>query len=179
VAVSGKRPYQRRTTTVNTTNNNTNTHTNTHKIKTTSQAQVVAISSASDEASSSASPSKPVPGEAAVRVTAKLVEILRRENLKPATLKAWAEQAERILTKHPEPEVIAVMQWALVDSDNMFWRGRVYSMKHFANLFSTIRQQHGIKDAGTRKAAVTNPLAARATSLNDKHDFTSIAKGDL
>jgi hypothetical protein len=108
-----------------------------------------------------------------------LVDILRRENLKPATLKAWAEQAERTLAKYPEPEVMAVMQWALVDSENMFWRGRVYSMKHFANSFNTIRQQYGIKDAGTRKAVAANPLAARAASLNDKHDFSSISKGDL
>jgi uncharacterized protein YdaU (DUF1376 family) len=142
-----------------------------------SQAQVVAASSASDEASSSASPSKPVPGEAAVRVTARLVEILRRENLKPATLKAWAEQAERILTKYPEPEVVAVMQWALLDSDNMFWRGRVYSMKHFANFFRTIHQQYGIRGAGTRGA--TDPLAQRAASLKTGHDFSNMAKGDL
>jgi hypothetical protein len=161
----------------NPNNNNTKNNTKTNKIKTTSQAQVVATSSASDEASDSASSSKPGPGEAAIRVTAKLVEILRRENLKPATLKAWAEQAERILTKYAEPEVIAVMQWALVDSDNMFWRGRVYSMKHFANFFRTIHQQYGIRGAGTRGAV--DPLAARAASLSTGHDFTAIAKGDL
>ena len=161
----------------NPTNNNTKTHTNTNKKQVTRQAQVVAISSASDEASTSASPSKPGPGEAAIRVTAKLAEILRRENLKPATLKAWAELAEGILTKNGEQDVMTVMQWALVDSDNMFWRGRVYSMKHFVNFFRSIQQQYEIKGAGTRGAA--DPLAQRAASLKTGHDFSAIAKGDL
>jgi uncharacterized protein YdaU (DUF1376 family) len=140
-----------------------------------SQAQVVA-SSASDEASTTAS-TETHPGEAAVRVTAKLAEILRRENLKPATLKSWAVLAERILTKCSERDVLAVMQWALVESDNMFWRGRVYSMKHFANFFNTIHQQYGIRGAG--KSAVVDPLAARAASLQTGHDFSAMAKGDL
>jgi len=142
-----------------------------------SQAQVATTSLASGEASASASPSKPAPGEEAVRVTAKLAEFLRRENLKPATLKAWAELAERILIRHSEQDVMAVMQWALVDSDNMFWRGRVYSMKHFANFFRTIRQQYEIRGAGTRGAA--DPLAERAASLKTGHDFSAMAKGDL
>jgi uncharacterized protein YdaU (DUF1376 family) len=148
------------------TNTNTKTNTNTHKTK-TKQAQVVAIDS---EASTSA------PSEPAVRVAARLTEILKRDNLKPATQNAWAELAERILTNNTEQDVLAVMQWALVDSDNMFWRGRVYSMKNFANSFGTIRQQYGMKDAGKREA---DPLAKRAASISTGHDFTAIAKGDL
>jgi uncharacterized protein YdaU (DUF1376 family) len=154
---------------------------NKHKNKkTTSQAQVV-LQPASDEALNSASPETPNPGlsEAAGRVTAKLAEILRRENLKPATLNTWAQLAGRILEKHPEQEVLAVMQWALVDSDNMFWRGRVYSMKHFAHFFGTLKQQYEIRGAGTRRAAAVDPLAARAASLQTGHDFSAIAKGDL
>ncbi len=142
-----------------------------------SQAQVVATSSASGEASSPALPSKPVPGEAAFRVAAKLAELLRRENLKPTTQKAWAELADRILTKHGEQVVLAVMQWALVDSENQFWRGRVYSMKHFTGFFNTIRQQYEIRGAGNRKAA--DPLAQRAASIATGHDFSAISKGEL
>jgi uncharacterized protein YdaU (DUF1376 family) len=156
--------------------NTQDTTPNTQKTS-SSQAQVVADSSASNEARGSASSPKPGPGEAAVRVTAKLVELLHRENLKPATLKAWAELAERVLTKADEKTVMDVMQWALVDSDNMFWRGRVYSMKHFANSFNTIRQQYGLRGAGTRKAQ--DPLAARAASLQAGHDFSAMAKGDI
>jgi uncharacterized protein YdaU (DUF1376 family) len=145
------------------------------KTKTSRQAQVVR-STASDEASGSASSEPSGPSDSAGRVTAKLAEVLGRENLKPATVKAWAELADNILTKYPEPEVLAVMQWALVESDNMFWRGRVYSMKHFANFFATLHQQYKIRAAGKRAA---DPLAARAASLQTGHDFSAIAKGDV
>jgi len=160
----------------NATNNNTKTNTHTPK----KPVEVVTSSSASGEASSSASSKTqtPAPGEAAVRVAEKLAAILRRENLKPATSAQWAQQAERLLTKFAEPIIIAVMQWALVDSPNMFWRGRVYSMKHFAGFFRTINQQYEIRDAATGRTAA-NPLAGQAASLQTGYDFSAIAKGDI
>jgi uncharacterized protein YdaU (DUF1376 family) len=160
-----------------TTNNYTKTNTKTLK----KQVEVVVTSSsASDEASLSASSKTqtPAPGEAAVRVAEKLAAILRRENLKPAKRLEWEQQAERLLTKFPEPIILAVMQWSLVDSPNMFWRGRVYSMKHFAGFFRTINQQYEIRDAATGRAAA-NPLASQAASLSTGYDFSAMAKGDV
>lgn len=158
-----------------TTNNNTNTKTHTKK-----KEVVVTSTSASKEASPSASSKTqtPAPGEAAVRVAEKLAATLRRENLKPAKRLEWAQQADRLLAKFTEPIILAVMQWALVDSPNMFWRGRVYSMKHFAGFFRTINQQYEIRDAATGRAAA-NPLAGQAASLSTGYDFSAMAKGDL
>ena len=120
------------------------------------------------------------PSEPARRVAQKLAEILGRTNLKPATVEAWANQAEGIVTAHSEQVALNVMQSTLVSNNDGFWRGRIYGMKNFVRCFNSMHEQATRKTAGTRKAAVaTNPLAARAASLNDKHDFTSIAKGDL
>src|SRR5206468_6200526 len=132
-----------RNTTVSASNNdrdttNTNTNTKTNKNLKTMQTQV-GVSSASNEASTPAPTETPNPGasEAAQRVAGKLAAILGRDNLKPGTKTAWAEQAQALVETHSEQTVMQVMQHHLVDSPNHFWRGRVMAMKNFARCFNT------------------------------------------
>jgi uncharacterized protein YdaU (DUF1376 family) len=120
-----------------------------------------------------------LPSEPARRVAEKLAEILGRTNLKPATVAAWASQVESIVTAHGEKVTLDVMQSTLVTNSDGFWRGRIYGMKNFVRCFNSMHEQAKRKTAGPRAAVTVNPLAARAASLNEQHDFTSIAKGDL
>jgi uncharacterized protein YdaU (DUF1376 family) len=119
------------------------------------------------------------PSEPARRVAGKLAEVLGRTNLKPATVEAWAREAESVITSHGEQVALDVMQSTLVANNDGFWRGRIYGMKNFVRCFNSMHEQAKRKTAGLRAAVTMNPLAARATSLNEQHDFASIAKGDL
>jgi uncharacterized protein YdaU (DUF1376 family) len=154
---------------------NTNTNTNTNKLK---LSQTHASFAASAEASSGTSNTPTVPGASAMRVTDALVGILGRTDLKPATLTAWAQQAQSLLGKHDDVEtILAVMRWSLVDSGDGFWRGRCFAMKNFVRSFGAMLTQ--FKRDGQTPGAAADPLAARAASLKSGHDFSAIAKGDL
>jgi len=118
------------------------------------------------------------PSDAAARVAEKLAAILGRDDLKPRTKIAWAEQVEVLVTAHGEKTVMDVMQYALVDNPDGFWRGRIYAAKNFVRCFNTVHKQAQRKDAGTRKAAA-DPLVQRAASLQSGHDFSAMAKGDV
>jgi uncharacterized protein YdaU (DUF1376 family) len=160
--------------------NNNNKHKNKTKTIKTMQAQVSELSSGEEPTGSPSTSTAhgPQPSEAAVRLASSLAQILGRADLKPGTQIAWAQQADSILAKqHSEQTVAAVMKWALVDSDNMFWRGRVYAMKNFAKCFKSILAQYTRGDQN--RGAAADPLAARAASLKSGHDFSAISKGDL
>jgi hypothetical protein len=153
----------------------TNTYTNTKTYTNKKQAKTVlehVSSLSSDEAVSAPTPT-PSP---ATRVAGKLVEVLRRDNLKPTTKTAWADQCENLVQQHGEATVLRVMDYALVQNPDGFWRGRIYAMKNFVRCFGTILEQAN-RGTGTRKAA--DPLAQRAASLQTGHDFGAIAKGDI
>jgi len=159
----------------NATNTNTNTNTNTKKTK---NHEKHASESASASLSDTASTETPNPGpaDAAVRVTQKLATVLGRENLRPTTTMAWAELAHGLVREHGEKTVLEVINFALVENSDGFWRGRVFAMKNFVRGFNTMLAQMK-RTAGTRKP--TDPLAARAASLSTGHDFSVMAKGDL
>jgi len=106
-----------------------------------------------------------------------LAKLLGRENLKPATITAWAQQVEPLLAHTDEQTLLAAMTWALTDSADGFWRGRVFAMKNFVKSFNAIHQQFK-RGQKSGKAAV-DPLADRAASLKTGHDFSYLAKGDL
>jgi uncharacterized protein YdaU (DUF1376 family) len=150
----------------------TNTNTNTHTNKTKNHEK---HASSSQPASDEALP--PAPSEPAARVAQKLAAVLGRDNLKPTTAQAWAAQAEGIIAEHGEQAALDVIQFALVDNSDGFWRGRIYAMKNFVRSFSTMQSQMKRKVTEIRKKA--DPLAERAASLKTGHDFTAIAKGDL
>jgi uncharacterized protein YdaU (DUF1376 family) len=152
--------------------NATNTNTNTNKNKNQNHEK---HSSSSQPASGEALPS--APSEPAGRVAQKLAAVLGRDNLKPATAQAWTAQAEGIVAEHGEQAALDVIQFALVDNSDGFWRGRIYAMKNFVRSFATMHSQMKRKTAGPRGAA--DPLAQRAASLQTGHDFSSMAKGDL
>jgi uncharacterized protein YdaU (DUF1376 family) len=154
---------------------NTNTNTNTHT-KNARLSQTHASFPASAEASSGTSNAPTAPGAAAVRLTGALVEILGRTDMKPATLTAWAQQAQTLLGKHDVETVLSVMRWCLVDSGDGFWRGRVFAMKNLVRSFGAMQTQF---KRGDQNRAAADPLAARAASLKTGHDFSAIAKGDL
>jgi uncharacterized protein YdaU (DUF1376 family) len=150
---------------------NTNTNTNTNKSKT-----VQGHASLSESKASSASPSKPTPSHGAVQLAAKLAATLGRQDLKPATLTAWAEQAEGLIASNGEETIHTVMEYAFESTDG-FWRGRIYAMKNFVRCFKTmLKQSQQNKSAGKRSQ---DPLAQRAASLATGHDFSAMAKGDL
>lgn len=154
---------------------NAKTQHNTTPQNTTSKTMQTHVSVSGSE-SVSASESKPTPTPAAAKIAARLATILGREDLRPATVTAWAQQAEALVVNHGEQVVLDVMQFSLVDNADGFWRGRIYAMKNFKNCFNTIHQQ--MKRAGnSRKAA--DPLAQRAASLETGHNFSDMAKGDL
>lgn len=157
-----------------------NKNNNKHKKETTKtmQAQVGVSSSSSTEVSGQL-PNPAQPTEAGVRVAQKLIEVLGRSNLKPTTMTAWAYQADALLTKHPEATITAVIQWALVDSPNMFWRGRVYAMKNLVRAFTTIVGQYEKRDQKPGAKAPADALAERAASLHTGHDFSALAKGNF
>jgi uncharacterized protein YdaU (DUF1376 family) len=152
---------------------NTNTNTNTNKSKTV---QTHAAISSSAEASSGAPSTPTAPGESAARCAGELAKILGRDNLKPATLTAWAMQAESLLAHNEEKTLMAVMRWALVDSGDGFWRGRVFAMKNFVRSFNGMQKQF---QSGQKRGAAADPLTARCASLSTGHDFSATAKGDL
>jgi uncharacterized protein YdaU (DUF1376 family) len=154
-----------------TTNTNTNTNTNKSKIV---QTHAALFSSANAEVSSG--PTTHPPGESALRCASELAKILGRENLKPATVNAWAVQVEKVLVANEEKTVLAVMRWALIESGDGFWRGRIFAMKNFCRAFKAIHQQF---KSGQQRGAAADPLAARAASLKTGHDFSTLAKGDL
>jgi uncharacterized protein YdaU (DUF1376 family) len=135
------------------------------------------LSSAPSDSQTPASASGPSSGANRVAVT--LIAILGRNDLKPGTRVAWAEQAETLVTKYGEEKVMQVMQKLLAENRDGFWRGRVMAMKSLVKCFTTMHSQF-VRDAGTgRKAAAADPLAARAASLHAGHDFTAMAKGDV
>jgi uncharacterized protein YdaU (DUF1376 family) len=154
-----------------TTNTNTNTHTNKSK-----PVQTHAAISSSAEAHSGAPSTPTTPRESAARCAGELAKILGRDNLKPATLTAWAMQAEPLLAANEEKTIVAVMRWALVDSGDGFWRGRVFAMKNFVRSFNAIQKQF---QSGQKRGETADPLAARCASLSTGHDFSATAKGDL
>jgi len=111
------------------------------------------------------------PSDAAGRVTVALCQTLGRTNLKPATLNKWAEQAQALLGKHDEATIMAVMQGALKDSGDGFWRGRVFAMKNFASGFNAMLTQHKEKTGGQKRANGADPLADRCKSLKEGRNF--------
>ena len=154
----------------NTTEQNTKTKTMQRHVSEPESADAVS-SSASSETQTAG------PTESAVRVAASLAAILGRDDLKPATKTAWAEQAEVLVTKHGEATVLQVMNALLADNRDGFWRGRVFAMKNFVRCFTTMHKQF-VRDAGKSRAAA-NPLAEHTASLKTGYDFSAIAKGDL
>jgi uncharacterized protein YdaU (DUF1376 family) len=150
-----------------TTNTHTNTHTNTNK-KLSEKPDTEAGSSVVDLIPA-------LPSEPATRVAQKLAEILGKRTLKPATVQKWAARAEGVTGEHGEQTVMAVMQWALVENPDGFWRGRIFGPETLSKCFKTMLSQS--KATPIRKAA--DPLAQRAASLQTGHDFTALAKGDL
>ncbi len=154
----------------NTTKTKTKTKTKTNK-KLSEQPDTEAGSPASGEASVSA----PLPSDSATRVAKRLAEVLRKTTLRPATVEKWAARAEGITAEHGEKTVLDVMEWALVNNADGFWRGRVFGVDTFARCFKTMLTQS--KSAVSRKMA--DPLAQRAASLQTGHDFSAIAKGEL
>jgi len=155
----------------------TKTEQNTTEQNRTSKTLINHVSSTESEVVS-ASPTTPTaPSEAAVRITAKLAGILGSNVKKPETLVKWTEQAQALVTAHGEKTVEAVMDFALADNPDGFWRGRVFAMKNFARCFKTMHAQQKRGVTGTRTAG--NPLAERAASLKTGHDFSDMAKGDL
>jgi uncharacterized protein YdaU (DUF1376 family) len=180
VSARWKKPYNGNTTVSpsnnesTTTNTNTNTHTNTNKSK---DKDTQAHASNSDSSEAPSAPSNPTPPGAAAKTCAEtLAKLLGRNNLKPATKEAWAEQAQKLLARHDEQTLTAMMHWALTNSGDSFWRGRLLSMKHFVRSFKTIHQQF---NSGQQRATGEDPLAQRAASLNTGHDFSALAKGDV
>jgi uncharacterized protein YdaU (DUF1376 family) len=163
--------------------NATNTHTNTHTNKKKNQHHAShtgePVSANADSVSASSETPTPAsgPSDPAVRVAASLAAILGRDDLKPATKAAWAEQAEVLVTKHGEAMVLQVMNALLAENRDGFWRGRVFAMKNFVRCFTTMHKQF-VRDAGKGRAAA-NPLAENTASLKTGYDFSAIAKGDL
>jgi uncharacterized protein YdaU (DUF1376 family) len=127
---------------------------------------------------SGSNPQPVPPTEAGVRVAQKLLQTLGRK-LKPATLTAWCYQADALLKTHSEETLNAVMQWALVESTDGFWRARVVAMKVFVKCFKTMLSQYQTRGLKPGAAAGANPLAARAASLGEEYDFSAQAKGDF
>jgi uncharacterized protein YdaU (DUF1376 family) len=149
---------------------NTNTNTNTNKSKTMQTHTEVLPSSAEAVSVSTSTPS-------AQRLTQKLMTILGRENLKPATATAWAEKVQTLIDAgHTEKTIADVMQWALADSGDGFWRGRVFAMKNFANGFKAMHKQFQTRG---QKPGAADALAQRVASLQTGHDFSAMAKGDV
>jgi uncharacterized protein YdaU (DUF1376 family) len=138
------------------------------------------ISSSEDSGKSGqengASPNPVPPTEAGARIAQTLAEVLGRANLKPATLCAWAYQADVLLKNHPEDTITAVMRWALTDCSDGFWRAKILAMKIFVRCFKTMLSQYERRD---QKTGAADPVAARATSLRTGHDFSALAKGDF
>lgn len=151
----------------NATNTNTNTHTN-------KEARTMQTHASVSEADASFSG---LTSEPANRLGARLAQILGRNNLKPATVAAWTQQAESLLQDHDEKTILAVMQWALVDVKDGFWRGRIFAMKNFVRGFNAMLTQY--KRGDQKPATATDTLAERAASLKTGHDFSAMAKGDL
>ena len=147
---------------------NTNTNTNTNKEAKTMQTHA---SGSDADASFSGLTSEP-----ANRLGARLALILGRNNLKPATVTAWAQQADSLLQGHDEQTVLAVMQWALVDVKDGFWRGRIFAMKNFVRGFNAMLSQYTRRD---QKPGTADALAERASSLKTGHDFSAMAKGNF
>jgi uncharacterized protein YdaU (DUF1376 family) len=163
----------------NTTNTNTNTQTKTKKNKKLKTLTTYTSESESANAvPSSASPSTPAaPSEEAAKLVQKLVGILGRSDHKPGTLLKFAAEVQPLVTKHGFQTVTDVMDFALVNNRDGFWRGRVYAMCNFVKCFNSMHKQMKKGVTGTRTGG--NPLAARAASLSTGADFSHLAKGDL
>jgi uncharacterized protein YdaU (DUF1376 family) len=135
------------------------------------------VSESANAVSSSAAPSTPTaPSEDAVKLVQKLVGILGRSDHKPGTLAKFAAEVQPLVTKHGMQTVTDVMDFALVNNRDGFWRGRVYAMCNFVKCFNSMHKQ---MKRGTGNSAAADPLAARAASLKTGADFSHLEKGDL
>jgi len=158
---------------------NTNTHTNTNKVL--KEDTKLSKSSSEEPSDPPQNPARPASGPAR-NCAESLAKFLGRTNLKPATVESWAQQVEPLLAHTDEQTIVAAMQWALTDSGDGFWRGRVLAMANFVRCFKTINQQRisGQKrTSGQKRGKAADPLAERCSSLKTGHDFSALAKGDL
>jgi hypothetical protein len=68
-----------------------------------------------------------------VEVLCKKVASLLGKSVHPS----WAVHAERLLSKTPLDEAIAIAQWALAETPNPFWREHTFNMKNLADHIAT------------------------------------------